>query len=74
MLISAVRFFSVMSPSTRFGLFAIAPALLGFGFIYYYFLNYVGDVEVRQRVVRLMFTYLFAVIVIWQIKMNFGKR
>lgn len=53
--------------SFRIGPILIAPALIGFGALYFYFTNYVVEIEIRQGAVRLALLYLFLVILLWQI-------
>lgn len=68
-VLCALAFFKMryMPFSFRIGLILIAPALIGFGVLYFYFTSYVVDVSIRQASVRLALLYLFFVILLWQI-------
>lgn len=69
-LVSLYRFNHAISTSLKFGLALLAPALIGFGWLYFYFTSFVTDTILRMSSVRMGLFYLFAVIIIWQINLN----
>lgn len=67
LMLAALYRFQHLPVSFKVGLILIAPALIGFSITYYIFNVGAVDIEDRQIAVRLLLSYLFLVIVIWQV-------